>query len=152
MKKKILFGGLMVMLVAVTGCGKVSKTMTCTMSGEVVKGTKINSEYKVTYTGKYVDLVESTETVDSDTKAILSTYQKTVESMYSPYKDLKYYDYDIKLNGNQLVTKVTINYAKIDTDKLVEINSAIGKLMKDGKVELDTLKEIYEKQMGATCK
>lgn len=152
MKKRVLFAGLAVMLVAATGCGKESsKTMTCTMNGEVVKGTTINSEYKVTYTGKYVDLVESTETVKSDTKEILDTYKTTVTSMYSPYDDLKYYDVDIKSTDDALTTKVTINYAKIDTDKLVEINSATGKLLEDGKIALDTLKTVYE-QMGATCK
>ena len=151
MKKNILLVGLIIMLVVVTGCGKSSKNLTCTMNGEVVKGTTISSEYKVTYTGKYVDLVESKEVVDSDTKQILDAYQQTVKAMYSPYDDLKYYDYDIKLTDKQLTTTVKINYAKIDTKKFVEINPAIGKVVKDGKAELDTLKAVYER-MGATCK
>ena len=152
MKKNMLFLSLVIMLaIVVTGCGKSSKTMICTMSGEVVKGTNIETEYKVTYTGKYVDLVESKEVVKSDTKAILDAYKKTVESMYSPYDEVKYYDYKVELKDDTLTSTATINYAKIDANKMIEINSANSKMFDDGKVPVDTLKTVYE-QMGATCK
>lgn len=151
MKKSILLSTFAIMLVMVTGCGKTAKTLTCTLSGEVVAGTTIESEYKVTYTGKYVDLVESKEVVKSDTKEILDAYKQTVESMYEPFKDIKYYDYSVKLDGDTLTSTSTINYSKIDTQKMIEVNSAIGDIVKDGKLELSILQQSYEK-MGATCK
>ena len=153
MKKGFLISLLLILVVVVTGCGtkEEEKILTCTMKGTVVEGTDINSTYKVTYKGDYVELVESTETVKSDNEQILSTYQKTVEAMYSPYKDVKYYDYKIDLKDGTLTSTATINYAKIDTDKMLEINSANSTFIKDGKVTVSAIKQIYE-QMGATCK
>ena len=153
MKKGLFISLLAILIVVVTGCGakESSKTLTCTMQGTVIEGTTINSTYKVTYTGDYVDLVESTETVKSDNETVLNTYKSTVEAMYSPYKDVKYYDYNIEVKDNTLTSTTKINYAKIDTKKMIEINSANSTMIKDGKVAVDTIKAVYE-QMGATCK
>ena len=153
MKKGLLLSLLFVLVVVVTGCGskESAKILTCTMKGTVIEGTDIESTYKVTYTGKYVDLVESVETVKSDSQEILESYKETVEKMYSPYKDVKYYEYNIDLKDDTLTSKATINYAKIDTAKMLEINSANSTMIKDGKVAISTLKQVYE-NMGATCK
>jgi len=153
MKKGILLSLLVLALVVVTGCGsskEETKVLTCTMSGTVVEGTTIDSTYKVTYTGDYVDLVESTETVTSDTEEILDAYKETVESMYSAYDDVKYYDYNVSLDGDTLTSTAKINYAKIDADAMIEVNSANSSLFTDGKVTLTAIETLY-KAMGATC-
>ena len=152
MKKGILISLLVIMLVVVTGCGKAkTKTMTCTMKSTITSGTTMESVYKITYTGKYVDLVESTEKVKSNSNLVLETYKKTIDDMYSPYKDIKYYDYDITIDGDTLTSVAKINYAKIDTDKMIKVNSANKQLIKDGKIAVETIKEVYE-QLGAECK
>lgn len=155
MKKKILFSLFLIALVAVTGCSSKnsasSKKLVCEMSGTVVEGTTVDSKYTVTYSGDYVNYVETVETVKSNDETILRTYKSTVETMYSPYDNVKYYDYDIKLAGDTLTSTTKINYAKIDTDEMIKVNSANSALIKDGKVALATIKEVYE-TMGATCK
>ena len=152
MKKGLLLSVVLLLVVVITGCGKAgTKTMKCTMKGTILEGTTMKNEYKVTYTGKYVDMVESIETVTSDSQKVLDTYKTTIESMYSPYKDVKYYDYDITIEGDTLTSVAKINYAKIDTDAMIKVNSANKSLLKDGKLALKDLKDVYE-QMGAECK
>ena len=62
-----------------------------------------------------------------------------------------HYTYNDTGKVNKLVYTVDINYAKIDTKKLIEIDSANSQLINDGKVKLSSVKSLYE-QLGATCK
>ena len=70
----------------------------------------------------------------------LNTYKEQIEKIYTPYKDIKYYTYNVTIDGNKLVSTVDINYAKIDTKKLIEIDSANSQLINDGKVKLSSVK------------
>lgn len=153
MKKKFLLAILLVMTLVVTGCDtkEETKTLNCSLNGTIMEGIESNSNYKVTYQGDYVQLIETEEKIISDNKTYLETLQQTVESMYSPYKDVEHYDYEVKVDGNTLTSKTTIDYSKIDTNKMIEINSAIGTLMEDGKLKVDDIKQLYN-QMGITCK
>ncbi len=136
-----------------TGCGKEeeSKVMTCTKTESIQEGVDMSLNYKVTYKGDFVQLVETEETVTSDNKKFLELYQETVEGMYSPYKDVEYYNYEVKIDGDKLISTTNINYEKIDTGKLIEIDSANKALIKDGKIKMGDIKAVYE-QLGAECK
>lgn len=150
-KKGLLLVGLAVVLLS-TGCGKEeTKTMTCTRTGTITEGVNIDLNYKVTYTGKYVDLVETEEKLTSEDQDYLKTYKETVEKMYAPYKDVEHYDADITLEKGVLSSKTKIDYSKIDTNKMIEIDSANGALIKDGKIAVEDLKATYE-SLGTTCK
>ena len=73
-----------------------------------------------------------------------------IESLYSPYNDIEYYEYNVKIEDNKLTSTVDINYEKVDTDKLLEIDSANGQLIKDGKIKVNDIKSVYE-SLGAIC-
>ena len=126
------------------------KTMTCTRTMNQ-SGMKTNLNYKVTYSGDYVNRVQSEESIETSDTTTLNTYKEQIEKIYTPYKDIKYYTYNVTIDGNKLVSTVDINYAKIDTKKLIEIDSANSQLINDGKVKLSSVKSLYE-QLGATCK
>lgn len=151
MKRGIILSVLLMLLVVVTGCGNKQKTMTCTRKGTVTDGTTFNYKYVVKYTGDYVDEINITEEVVSDNDTYLKTLETAVETMYAPYKDIKYHDYDINIKGNTLTSHRNINYKKVDTDKLIEADSTNSTLIKDGKVKLDDVKSIY-KQLQLECK
>lgn len=104
----------------------------------------------MTYKGKYVELIETQEKIISDDKSILEIYKNTVESTYSPYKDVKYYDYDVKINGNTLKSTTKKNYLKIDTDKMIDIDSTNATIVKNGKVLVEDIKKLYS-SIGAIC-
>lgn len=152
MKRKYLFLAVTMLVVfLVTGCSSSEeKTMTCTrtMSQSAMK---TNLNYKVTYSGDYVNRVQSEESIETSDTTTLNTYKEQIEKIYTPYKDIKYYTYNVTIDGNKLVSTVDINYAKIDTKKLIEIDSANSQLINDGKVKLSSVKSLYE-QLGATCK
>ena len=93
-------------------------------------------------------LLRQLKLIDTD---ILNTYKEQIESLYSPYKDVEYYEYNVDITDNKLTSTVDINYTKVDTDKLLEIDSANGALIKDGKISVDDIKSVYE-SLGATCK
>ncbi len=131
-----------------TGCG-ANKTMTCTRTLNQ-NGMAIDLKYEVEYSGDKVKKVKSTEKVTSDSQAVLDTYKSTIESTYAPYKDIEYYDYNVTIDGDTLTSVADINYEKIDTDKMIEVDSANSQLIKNGKVSLEDLKSVYE-AVGATC-
>lgn len=151
MKKKILWSVLLVAVLLVTGCGaESSKTMTCTRTATVSSGVNMDLKYQVTYKGDFVQLVETEEKITSDNQTYLETYKTTVENLYEPYKDVEHYNYDVKINGNTLTSTTKIDYEKIDTAKLIEIDSANESLIKNGKIKLTDIKSVYE-GIGATC-
>lgn len=139
-------------LLLVTGCGNSNnmESMTCTRTMNQ-NGIKTSLKYNVEYEGDYVSRIKTVETVETDDTDILNTYKDQIESLYSPYKDVEYYEYNVDVTDNKLTSTVDINYAKVDTDKLLEIDSANGQLIKDGKISVDDIKSVYE-SLGATCK
>lgn len=145
-------------LLIATGCGKEeeqkeleAKVLTCAGTKTVQKGVEMDLNYKVTYKGDYVTLVETNETVTSDNKKVLETFKKQVEDLYTPYKDVEHYEYDVKIDGKKLVSTTNINYEKVDTNKLIEIDENNKALIKDGKIKLDDIKATYE-LLGVECK
>lgn len=132
-----------------TGCGNAEKEMTCTRTMDQ-GGMKVDLKYEVTYSNDTVKKVKSTEKITSDSKVTLETYKKNVEQMYSPYKDIEHYEYSVKIDGNTLTSIANIDYEKVDTDKMIKIDSANSQLIKDGKVSLKNIKSVYE-SVGATC-
>jgi len=151
--KKVLLSVFLVAILLVTGCDskEESKTLTCTRNATISDGVEMDLNYKVTYKGEYVQLVETTEKVIASDEDYLDTYKTTVESMYAPYKDIEHYDYKVTVDGNTLTSTTKIDYEKIDTKKLIDIDSANETLIKDGKIKLSDIQAVYE-AVGASCK
>lgn len=137
--------------VLLTGCGK----------GKVVKCTNtINQdgiEYTATYeisldSDDYVKKVETTEVLVSDDSSYLDATKQTTEELYSASnKAYGGYDYSVKVSGNKLTAKCTIDYSKMDVKKFVEDNPSLESFASsDNKVKLEGVKRIYE-ALGAKC-
>ena len=154
MKKRYLLLAVIIPIIfLVTGCTplkNVEKSMTCSRSMNQ-NDMRTNLNYKVFYKINYVTIVKSEESIETSSTSTLNTYKEQIEKIYSPYKNIKFYQYNVTINGNKLVSTVDINYEKIDTKKLIEIDSANSQLIKNGKVKLSDVRSLYE-QLGATCK
>ena len=152
MKKRLKFlVGFAFLVLLVTGCDNNSiQTMTCTRTMNQ-NNIQTSLKYVVNYHGNYVTRVKSVETIETDNFNILDTYKEQVETIYNSYKDVKYYEYNVEIVDNKLISTVDINYEKIDTDKLLEIDSSNGQLIKDGKIAVADIKTVYE-NLGAICK
>lgn len=154
MKKRYLLLAVIIPIIfLVTGCTSlknIEKSMTCSRSMNQ-NDMRTNLNYKVFYKNNYVTRVKSEESIETSSTSTLNTYKEQIEKIYSPYKDIKFYQYNVTINSNKLVSTVDINYEKIDTKKLIEIDSANSQLIKNGKVKLSDVRSLYE-QLGATCK
>ena len=154
MKKNILATTLLFILCVImaTGCGtEKQKTLNCTRSGKIAANTTFNYDYEVKYTGKYVDEINITEEITSDSEEYLENVKEKVEEIYEPFKNIEYHSYDVSIEGNKLISHRNIDYKHIDIDKMLEIDSAFANVIKDGKIALNDVKEIYS-QLGLTCK
>lgn len=157
MKKIVKLSMAILVSLALTGCGdKKAQTNSkeliteCVRTATIQEGVSVNLNYKVISKDGIVAKIETVEVVTSDDKSVLENFKKSAENTYSPYKDVKYYDYDITIDKNVLTSKTAIDYENIDTDKLIEIDSANGQLIKNGKVKLDDVTNLYS-SIGATC-
>ena len=125
------------------------KTMICS-SNTSSNGMEINLKYTVDYIGNYVTNVSSEEKITSSNESLLETYKTQIENMYSIYKDIEYYNYKVQIDGNTLISTTDINYNKIDTDKMIEIDSNNSSLIKNGKININDIENLYN-QVGASC-
>ncbi len=149
MKKGILIACLS--LVLLTGCGaETEKTMKCSRTLDQ-NGIKADLQYNVIYKGSDVVKVSSVEKMEVNNEDVdLEAFKKNVENTYAAYSELDHYDVNVTVKDNVLTSKVDIDYSKIDTDKMIKIDSGNGQIIKDGKVNVDDLKKLYESQ-GITC-
>lgn len=149
MKKGILIAGLTLMLL--TGCGdETEKTMKCSRTMEQ-NGIKADFQYTVTYKGNDVVKVSTVEKMETTDDSInLEAFKEKAETAYAPYNELEYYDTKVTVEGNVLTSTADIDYSKVDTEKMIKIDSANGQMIKDGKVNINDLKAMYE-ATGATC-
>lgn len=161
MKKKFILAVLLCStLLLISGCGKQEelvekeqKTMTCTLSrNDVVNGYKLDSTYKVFYTDKVVDKVETEEVISSDSSEILSQFETQLNSLYQTM-DETYGGYDINISndGAQVVSLVKIDYSKLDLSQLAKDEPTMKNYLdSNNKLTLDGIKTMYTSQ-GITC-
>lgn len=142
----------LVMTFLITGCQseETSKTMVCsrTINQDAIS---MDLKYTVTYKGKYVEKVESIEKITTDDTTVLDAYKQAVETTYQPYSKIDNYSYDVKVDGNTLISTVMADYTKIDYKKMLEVDTANQQIFTDdGKVKLETIESFYTK-LGTNC-
>ncbi len=126
------------------------RTMTCTGQATVSDGVESEIFYHLTYRGLYVEQIHTEERFHSDNTAYLSAYRQYVEEGYQPYRDLDYYHYDVTLDKTELRISVDIDYTRVDTKKMLQIDPENASIIQDGKVLVSTMKTLYE-SVGAVC-
>ena len=150
MKKKTIL--LLLLVIGITtGCSPKTGTMTCTMKTYPADGITIRSTYVATYKNEIVTKLKTVEKITSEDKNNLEVYQEKIDELYSGYQGIKYYTNTTKIKGNTLTSTTTIQYNKVDTKKLIEADSGNANVIKNGKVQINTLEKLY-KQNGCNCK
>lgn len=150
MKKFILL--IPAMLICLSGCGAEEGTTKCTLSSkDVVNNYSLESEYIINYKGDLVENVETTETVISDDDEILDTFKTTLNDTYSKMNETYGgYTYDVTKEDGKVISKVTIDYNKMNVEQFVKDQPTLKSYIEDNKLKAEGLKELYE-TMGATC-
>lgn len=157
MKRVVILG--IALLVFATGCGQQTgynesntkdDKMICTRTANAT-GLKMDFRYEVYYQGNDVNKVQTAEKITSDSTETLQAYQQQIKSLYSNFDNIEHYNYDVKIEGNTLISTTDINYQKMNIDELVNVDSSIEQLLNDDrKIDLDKITQVYE-QLGATC-
>ena len=125
--------------------------ITCVMDDVSYDGYTLDSEYIVNYSGDYVDIVVTTETVTSDSEDILDYMEEYLNQNYE-FSDETYggYTYNVLRSSNQVSATVTIDYSVMDLEQFKEDQPSISSYIEDGKFLVDGIVEMYE-SFGATC-
>ena len=148
--KKCLLAVMCIGILFLTGCGaEKEKTLKCSRTLNQ-SGIKMDLNYNIKYKGNYVTVVKSEEKIVSDDKETLEAYKEQLEKTTETVSKIDYYDHDVKIDGDTLTSTITIDYTKIDTDKLIETDSSLKQLIKKGKVSVKDIKSLYS-QLGITC-
>lgn len=129
---------------------KNMSVINCTREATASSGIDVSLSYKVYYEGDYIKILHSIEKITSSKSSDLDEYEKSYKSIFENYKGLKYYDNTITRDSNSIVSDTVINYGKIDTNKLLEIEGEEDNVIEDGKVKVKTWID-FAKKLGAKC-
>lgn len=151
MKKKISILILIIGIFFFSSCTKQTGTILCTLSQTPREDIKLKSEYTITYNNNYVEKLKTVEKIEVKNKEDLTAYQESLKSIYDLYSNIDYYSNAITIEDNTLISSTVINYQKVDTNKLIEVDQNNASLIKDGKVSVKEIKEMYQ-QNGCNCK
>ena len=150
MKKKIFI--LLISLFAITGCNNKeenkSKSLDSFKCFYEVSNTNLgytsSSVYTVYYKGEYVDNVDITETVTADSSDVLDSIKQSIKDMYDPLKEkYKGYSYKITRDNKKMISKVNIDYNKMDITTYLRDNPEQEEYFEGDKLTIDGILEIY---------
>ena len=94
--------------------------------------------------------MHSLEKVISTAQEDLDEYETAYQKIYKNYEGLKYYDNKITRTENSVTSDTTINYEKINIEKLIEIEGEEDNVIENGKVKLKSWLDFAEK-FGTNC-
>lgn len=157
MQNKVTSLIILVVLVFLTACTskeeKDYKVMTCTKNAITnSENTDIEITNKVYYKDNYVKKLVATDKVTSTDSSVIEEYKDAYQKIYSAYDGLKHYSNKITVTKNSMTSVTTIDYAHIDTDKLLKIEGEEDNVVdEEGKVPLEKFIAFYEKY-GGKCK
>lgn len=122
----------------------------CTRKAKANAGIKVELNYDIYYTGENLNLIYSEEKVISANEEDLNEYEKAYRSIHSHYAALEYYDTEVERTDTTITSKMTINYDKIDIQKLIDIEGEEDNIFENGKAKVDKWLELAKK-FGTTC-
>ncbi len=129
---------------------KDMEKMTCTRDGNGKDNSEVKLNYTLYYQGEYLQILHSKEQIITENQNILEEYQLAYINIYRNYENLKYYETSVVREEDSVTNDTVINYSKLDTNKLLEIEGEEDNIIKDGKVKLDDWLKFAE-QLGTTC-
>ena len=163
-KNKLIL--IVIFLLIITGCGhkKPNKdvikssddlnnkagSITCSRKANADSGVTPSFSYNITYRDGKILVLHSIEKIASNDTNYLDQYEQAYKNINTNYKDLEYYDSKVLRTDNSVTRDTTINYEKIDTDKLLSIEGEEDNIIKNGKADLNTWLS-FAKKFGTIC-
>ena len=139
-------GALVVIIVAIFYFFPPNGRMVCELSS-APGNMAASSTYVVDFSLWKVNKLKVTEVVQSSNDEDLIRYRQSLEEDLDRYKGIKYYDSSVEVENRTLTSVITIDYKKIDREKLKEVEKNFSNKL----LSIRYLKNIYVKN-GAVCK
>jgi uncharacterized lipoprotein YehR (DUF1307 family) len=122
----------------------------CTRDASAGTGIDVSLNYYLYYTGENINILYSEEKIISSDSSSLDEYETAYNNIKVNYNGLEYYDQEVIRGDTTVTNKITINYDKIDTDKLLSIEGEEDNIISDGKAKVDKWITLAKK-FGTTC-
>lgn len=122
----------------------------CTRAATAGDGIDVSLSYDLYYTGEDLKLLHSLEKVTSEKSTDLDTYEDAYKTIHAKYNGLKYYDAKVERESNSVASDITINYDKIDIERLLEIEGEEDNIIENGKAKVDAWLTLAKK-LGTKC-
>ncbi len=163
MKKEFIL--VFIFLLLFSGCGKkeektenevttgqieTESVITCSLSKSGAQF-DLSTTYTIYHDGRYVNYSHVVTHLFSSNSSLLNQTYKSENDNYKRMND-KYggYDYDVSILNNKVVSDVKIYYSKMDLQKLVGDDPSLSKYIRNSKMLVEGLKELYISN-GAVC-
>lgn len=161
--KKISIILLLLSFLIITGCDKEKEVKVngekvdtskmehkhCIRQGTMTGG-EVSLNYDIYYTGDRLEVLKAEEKVTSDSEEILNTYEDAYRKIHSNYKDVEYYDTNVERTNDSVTSHITINYAKVDADKLIAIEGEKDNVFENKKAKVSKWIALAKK-FGTKC-
>ena len=122
----------------------------CTRSGSIDTGSEVSLNYDLYYTGEALNILKSEEKVISSDQDVLTTYENAYKKIHANYAGLDYYDTEVVRGDTTVTSTITINYDKIDIDKLLAIEGEEDNIIENGEAKVDKWLTLAKK-FGTKC-
>ncbi len=103
---------------------KGSGELECTRAATAIGGLETDFHYYVTYEKGIMLILHSIEKISGDDQEALKQYEDAYNKIKENYKDIKYYDMNVKREKNSVTNDTVINYTKVDTAKIIEMEGS----------------------------
>jgi ABC-type Na+ efflux pump permease subunit len=157
--KKVIISIIIVLVVLIGGfiyillnTKEVDKTV-CTLNKKY-DDYEINSKAEIYFDEKtgVVNKVIESETVISNNKEILESFENLGKNLNKELNKLEYYNFTSKIVETKLEGNLTIDYEKINLKKMLEVDSTITENVVNNKINYKLLLENNYLIYGAVCK
>lgn len=118
--------------------------------GATAPGAEVELNYDIYYTGDKLNLIKSEEKVVSSKDETLDTYENAYKQIHSNYEGLEYYDTEVIRGDTTVTSTITINYDKIDIDRLIEIEGEEDNVFENKVPKVDKWLTLAKK-FGTEC-
>lgn len=127
-----------------------SGSLLCTQEVNAEEGIAVELKYNIEYKRGNILSLRSISRVTSKDNAKLDIYEESYKKIASNYKTLSEYKTSVIRDSNSVTYDTTINYDKIDVEKLLEIEGEEDNIIVNGKAKLTLWLDLAEK-VGVVC-
>lgn len=126
------------------------QVMHCTRKASASSGIEVELNYELYYRGEDLNILHSTEKVISASDESLNLYEDAYKKIHKNYDGLEYYDAKVERGDTTVISDITINYEKIDINKLLKIEGEEDNIIENGKAKVDKWLTLAKK-FGTKC-